>query len=173
MKQASCGAKTRGGTPCKHEAGWGTEHFGEGKCKLHGGASNGRPPIHGRYATVLKGKLRKRFEALNDDLDPLDLLPDLQVQRTLLTEYISRFPEDVNISGKDLKIISDLTRDVVRTAEKIVRMRNETVLTTAEIALIRVGMKELMKDYVDPDRHGAYLADLRAFIPGQPARIAS
>lgn len=36
---ARCGATTRAGAPCKHEVGWGTDHVGEGRCKLHGGAS--------------------------------------------------------------------------------------------------------------------------------------
>lgn len=36
-----CGAKTRAGTPCKQLAGWGTDHVGEGRCKLHGGKSTG------------------------------------------------------------------------------------------------------------------------------------
>ena len=36
-----CGAKTRAGTPCKQKAGWGTNHVGEGRCKLHGGKSTG------------------------------------------------------------------------------------------------------------------------------------
>lgn len=38
MKPPRCGAKTRKGTPCAKEAGWGTEHLGVGRCKLHGGA---------------------------------------------------------------------------------------------------------------------------------------
>lgn len=37
----TCGAKTRAGTPCKQKAGWGTDHVGEGRCKLHGGKSTG------------------------------------------------------------------------------------------------------------------------------------
>lgn len=37
----ACGAKTRAGTPCKQKAGWGTNHVGTGKCKLHGGKSTG------------------------------------------------------------------------------------------------------------------------------------
>jgi len=35
-----CGAKTCAGTPCRYPAGWGTDHKGEGRCKLH----SGRPP---------------------------------------------------------------------------------------------------------------------------------
>ena len=34
-----CGAKTRGGSPCKQAAGHGTNHVGVGRCKRHGGAS--------------------------------------------------------------------------------------------------------------------------------------
>lgn len=32
-----CGAKTRAGGQCQRPAGWGTDHVGAGKCKLHGG----------------------------------------------------------------------------------------------------------------------------------------
>lgn len=34
---ATCGAMGRKGTPCKRPAGWGTQHVGDGRCKLHGG----------------------------------------------------------------------------------------------------------------------------------------
>lgn len=43
-----CGAKTRAGTPCRRPAGWGTDHVGEGRCKLHGGRSP-RGFLHPRY----------------------------------------------------------------------------------------------------------------------------
>jgi hypothetical protein len=35
----ACGATTRAGGQCGRPAGWGTEHVGFGKCKLHGGKS--------------------------------------------------------------------------------------------------------------------------------------
>jgi hypothetical protein len=38
-----CGGKTRKGGVCGHARGWGTDHPGSGRCKLHGGSSpNGR-----------------------------------------------------------------------------------------------------------------------------------
>lgn len=38
-----CGAKNRAGNPCQRPAGWGTDHAGYGRCKLHGGShKNGR-----------------------------------------------------------------------------------------------------------------------------------
>lgn len=36
-----CGAKNRKGNPCGRPAGWGTDHPGSGRCKLHGGLSTG------------------------------------------------------------------------------------------------------------------------------------
>lgn len=52
-----CGAKTRAGTPCQQPAGWGTEHPGEGRCKLHGGASL-RGHLHPRFKTGLYAEYR-------------------------------------------------------------------------------------------------------------------
>lgn len=39
VAHGACGAKTRSGGKCKKQAGWGTEHLGAGRCKLHGGAT--------------------------------------------------------------------------------------------------------------------------------------
>mgnify|MGYP001172356705 FL=1 len=39
MAKPKCGAKTRAGTPCRKPAGWGTDHPGDGRCKLHAGCS--------------------------------------------------------------------------------------------------------------------------------------
>ena len=38
------------GERCARPAGWGTEHLGFGRCKLHGGAT---PYKHGRYSKVV------------------------------------------------------------------------------------------------------------------------
>lgn len=46
----TCGSTTRRGTPCQRPAGWGTNHPGEGRCKLHGGASP-RGRDHPRFRT--------------------------------------------------------------------------------------------------------------------------
>lgn len=37
--EGKCNALTRSGRPCSHEAGWGTDHTGAGRCKMHGGSS--------------------------------------------------------------------------------------------------------------------------------------
>lgn len=53
------GKKRKSDHPCTQAAGWGTDHPGTGKCKLHGGCSKGRPAKTGKY-TAIPG-------VLNDD----------------------------------------------------------------------------------------------------------
>src|SRR5580765_154386 len=60
MKPVYCGAKTRSGNgKCKMAAGWGTNHPGEGACKLHGGSvpSHGVKIAkrHARSAAIMMG----------------------------------------------------------------------------------------------------------------------
>lgn len=44
-----CGAKAKStGKPCGRTAGWGTDHVGKGRCKLHGGSSTGPKTAEGK-----------------------------------------------------------------------------------------------------------------------------
>lgn len=76
-----CGAKTRAGTPCRRPAGWGTNHVGEGRCKLHGGKSTGAPKgnqnskKHGLFSRYIPADTLEVMNML-DDKSPADLLWD-------------------------------------------------------------------------------------------------
>jgi hypothetical protein len=61
-----CGAKTRSGGKCKKQKGWGTEHLGTGKCKLHGGNTSSGQAAAAKEAAVIMG------QAL--DIEPHDAL---------------------------------------------------------------------------------------------------
>lgn len=47
-----CGANGRSGNPCARPAGWGTDHVGIGRCKLHGGST----PSHQRSAAIARAE---------------------------------------------------------------------------------------------------------------------
>ena len=105
-----CGAPTRQAEAlyrhCTMPAGWGTDHPGEGRCKLHGGRSLRGPDspnyIHGRYAMAFRGRLRKLYEShAHADGDPLDLLPELDVQRTMLSLAIQSLGGTLQPDGDD------------------------------------------------------------------------
>ncbi|USZ69410.1 hypothetical protein NGM10_06655 [Halorussus salilacus] len=57
MTDDICGATNRHGEPCQQPAGWGTDHVGKGRCKLHGGnagapADNQNASKHGLNADL-------------------------------------------------------------------------------------------------------------------------
>lgn len=56
-----CGAKTRRGTPCQSPA-----VRGKKRCRMHGGKSTGRPPIHGRYMQASIARKRRWRRALRE-----------------------------------------------------------------------------------------------------------
>ena len=114
-----CGGKTRQETSaplCQRPAGWGTSHPGMGRCKLHGGASPAAGPGHpawktGRTAYKFKGRLAQHLALIQQqqeedpDADPLDLLPELETQRVLLSLSL----DDLShvLGGSDSDSISD------------------------------------------------------------------
>ncbi|WP_370638070.1 HGGxSTG domain-containing protein [Croceicoccus sp. Ery15] len=63
----TCGATTRGGTPCKRR-----DLYRSGRCKLHGGLSTGPRTAKGKRRSarngkcVSKGKLHGRVKKAND-----------------------------------------------------------------------------------------------------------
>jgi hypothetical protein len=94
-----CGGKTRNeetiSPVCTRPAGWGTIHPGLGRCKLHGGASLAGPDSpkwkSGRYAWIWRGRLKEAGQRIQqDDTNPLDVLPELEVQRVLFTLALDR-----------------------------------------------------------------------------------
>lgn len=64
-----CGAKTRSGGKCKKQAGWGTDHLGSGRCRLHGGASTGAKTPEGKQKVAQNAIKHGAYvdRILNDD----------------------------------------------------------------------------------------------------------
>lgn len=85
-----CGNPRRqgGGAPCTRPAGWGTDHPGEGRCKLHGGAG---PIKSGRYSTINRPRIKELIEHFENDPNPLDMTSELAACRALYQDYIERY----------------------------------------------------------------------------------
>lgn len=87
----TCGAHGKHrGEPCRHPAGFRTDHPGSGRCYLHGGRT---PAPTGRYSSVERPRVRELLEQFESDPDPLNLLPEAQLLRALMLDYINRFEE--------------------------------------------------------------------------------
>lgn len=85
-----CDATTRRGTSCKRPAGWGTEHPGNGRCKLHGGRSPGAPEGNkhavttGEYETIWLDQLDEQERELYPRINP-DAMAQLDEEIRLTT----------------------------------------------------------------------------------------
>lgn len=159
-----CGAKTRSGTPCKLRAGWGTQHFGSGRCKLHGGNA-GRPIIHGRYSLFHRQSLAEKAQRFLSDDNPSSLIEELALTRALLQEYLDRFPEGQILPYQDIERILAMVETIGRMVERISRILNATTLTQAEVMYLQKRFADLMVRYIeDSSQRTAFLADFRASL---------
>ena len=156
-----CGAKTRSGGTCKQPSGWGTEHVGEGRCKLHGGNA-GRPIIHGRYSLKHREKLAESVQKFLEDPSPGDLTAELALNRALLQDFLDRYPDGVRLPAKDIDIIYGMTDAIGRTVERISRILNQTALTQADLSYLQAVLSDLLLRYIDdPEKRIRFLGELR------------
>jgi hypothetical protein len=89
VPKEKCGAwGRRGQMPCRHPAGFRTAHSGSGRCYLHGGNA---PVKHGRYAKVQNQAIKDLLDDLEDDDDPMNLLPEVQLLRALVINYVNNY----------------------------------------------------------------------------------
>lgn len=88
---ATCGAKakTHDGY-CGNPAGAGTDHPGQGRCKFHGGNA---PVKHGRYSKISRPRIKDLMDAFENDPEPMNLMPEVTLLRSLLTDFIERHDE--------------------------------------------------------------------------------
>jgi len=149
------------GEPCRGKA-----VRGRTVCRMHGGKA-GRPPVHGLYSTVLKGRFRERLRAAKDLPNPLDATEEIALVRMLLAEFLEKQEaNETPISAEVRDHIALLTDHISKQVDRIIKQRNETALTVAEIKAIKAGMESLVNEFVPADRRRDFVSRLRALIPG-------
>jgi hypothetical protein len=161
----ACGAKTRNGTPCKRP---GMEN---GRCKLHGGASlkgaESATYKHGRtsrYTNYLPAKIKSKVDTFEDS-DALDLQPELQVQRALFADYLMRFEVGMQLGASDIALLMQWSAEIGKSVERIVKMRNESALTAAEMAFIAARIPDVVSRFIDdPDKQRAFISELLGIV---------
>ncbi len=108
-----CGAKTKSsGKPCQRPAGWGTDHVGIGKCKLHGGAT---PIKHGLYSKYTSHRLADVVDRLANDEELLDLRKTIALQQALILDILER------LEGGSLELDTKLANTLSGIADKLGR----------------------------------------------------
>lgn len=160
-----CGAKLRNkDRTCQKSP------MANGRCRLHGGLTPSGPDSanykHGRYADVFKGQMVAKFNIAATDTTPLDILPELAVQRSLLSQYIEYSTGKRKMTAKDVERLSALAQDVIKSATMIAKMRNDEALTANEIKFFQAGILRLLEKYVpDTDSRRNFVNELTRLIP--------
>jgi len=145
-----CGAKTKkDGTPCQRPAGWGTDHPGVGKCKLHGGAS---PIKHGLYSKYTDHRLAEMIDKLSDDEELLDLRKTIALQQSLILSILERLDNnELEFNQSLAKTLNSLADKLGRNVERRhkVEVGQKYVLEIREIQNIVNQVVMIVKDEIE------------------------
>ena len=142
-----CGAATRRADrrPCRRPAGWGTDHVGQGKCRLHGGAT---PITTGQRSKVLRRRLAELVAQHQAHPEPIELPRELAFLRALLDDFAARAdlsPETFHATA------AHLVEAIARTAERITRIRSAESLSNADLYRVFSEIGRIVESYVsDP-----------------------
>ena len=164
-----CNAKAkRTGQRCRRVA-----VTGSTKCPLHGGKTpRGVASPHyktGRYSKYVNPNISGKINDL-DQYDILDLADELQTQRALIAEYLNRFQNGYPLQEQNIGAMISWLNSIGVMVERIIKIRNETALTGAEIAHLKLRTAELVTHYIDdPDKRRQFVIEL--FQIQQPAQL--
>ena len=157
-----CGAKTRKGTPCQRPSGWGTNHPGSGKCKLHGGKSTGpkdktklkenkNAEKHGFFSKYLPEETLNIIQEIQEK-DPIDLLWDnIQIQyAAIIRSQMIMHVKDKEEMIKELKKAKKYNGDNASSSEieyefQFAWDRQATYLTAQSRAMAE--LRNMIKQY--------------------------
>ncbi len=162
-----CGARNRIGSLCRKQKGWGTDHFGEGRCRLHGGKAgaalkNTNATIHGIYSLYLDNDEQDIFNSPN--IRTLDLKSEIAQTRVELKRCFERAAIQRDILGgakgyfgfNEVEIEADPDDGAVQQPPmRIVRPNSDNVreLESHEDGFIGEGPKDIrsyvVRDYTE------------------------
>lgn len=184
MERKICGAKAKStGKPCQHEAGWGTDHTGTGRCKLHGGASRKGVESgafkHGEESKYfdlkqIKGFAEWREQCVGPTLDlEEDILAMIYAVRELLLQEkpvlikvgnaLAEIPPDANYISTCLERISRAWERMIK------RHEGETIYIkfTPEIERAFAAIGDAIGEHVsDPAEADAVVAAIGEALEG-------
>lgn len=152
-----CAAKSKqSGEQCKNKA-----VDGRKVCRIHGGLSPGAPIKHGRYSKYAPEKLRDKIEAFKED-DPLSLIDELATQRALFADYLERFQANSgSLPADDIFRLMSWANDIGSMVDRMVKIRNSTAITAAEVAYLVARIPEVVTKYIDdPSKQRAFITEL-------------
>jgi hypothetical protein len=166
---AYCGGRTRSGTECRREAGWGTDHQGFGRCKLHGGSS----PDGRKYAERQRAIANGSRYISEVDIDPARaMLSAVRLAAGIRQSYLDQMAQtgddekkqgalmaEVRSSNRELWQAAKACSDA-KVAERLVWMAERQASMLA--AAIADGLEQAFGDLATPERQAIFARVTRA-----------
>jgi len=155
------------GDRCGMVAGYGTEHVGTGRCKLHGGAD-----ILDRASAITKDGLSSRYlkRAVQDKIDkyrndpaPIDLTNEIATSRALLEYMTEEVLEDGDREAFLAKVpsIIKLMDTVGRQVDRAAAIERRYAMTAAQVIYVQRVFVGILDKYVyDPSDRASIAAEL-------------
>ena len=162
----------RGGSLCERDAGYGTDHPGQGACRTHGGM-NGRDNksmVHGNSAGTTKKLMKYKVDQYlqKDSSFLMDLTKELATIKVLFEQLLDRFPDQDDDTynlhvGRALTMIK-AAGDLI---DKISKIESRNTITANQVVYLKISVADILMKYLkDPETRERALADLSARIPG-------
>jgi len=140
---------------CERPAGWGTEHKGEGRCKLHGGRS-GRPPSHGLYSGR-RDDLQERFEQAFGDDKIGSMRAEIAALKALLSDFWERIDE---VDADTIESATKLQGEIRKSLDTASKIQDRHAPTEEEIEALVTGFAALIDRYVPESKRSDALDEL-------------
>ena len=128
-----CNSRTKQGKSfCERPAGWGTDHVGIGRCKLHGGSTPTHmksliPHENGQLPMAVPASLREAAELRKHDPELMSLDGEIALLRVLEERIHMELREDQDVNPDDpaLQALLALTERIGKLVERSHRIQLE------------------------------------------------
>jgi len=139
-----CGRPTRNpaakGDYCTLDAGWGTDHYGAGACRKHGGNN---PITHGGYSETARERLGPSFERFKNDPNIASVDGEVAILRGIVEKAIEE--------GKTGEDVAGLAERVVRAVETMGKIKQKFGITMETLNYVTSRMGLVVEEHVkDP-----------------------
>jgi uncharacterized protein YjcR len=156
-----CGGLTRAGNPCTQWPGWGTDHVGHGKCKLHGGKSPGAPKgnknalVTGEHEELYYSALQPEEQNLYDRIEPTpyeECIREMKLTSIRIHRVLIKIRRQEESSEDGLGVSSITTHDGWNVKGKVdftVEERNTTLDTIMRLEEALTRLQSLKAKFID------------------------
>ena len=160
---------------CKKQSGWGTDHFGIGRCKLHGGCSTGPKSGKLRYSECLPEPLMEMYEqfSVESDFDIKSLNDEIAMLRARIAAITTKNVDIKNEEGRLIAVEGHLDQKLcgmVETVRRLIETKQKVEEGKKTHVTIDIAIKTVEQVIMIIDKNVTDLA-LKKKIAGELRRL--